>query len=55
MILVDVNAANSVRVVGRKVTGSRPIKDGDVVLMGFGCRSVSVLPVMTLIWTGARH
>ncbi len=37
MILVDVNASAIVCLNGVRVSGSHCIKDGDVVLMGFGC------------------
>ena len=37
MILLDVNANATVCVNGVKVTGSHAVKDGDLVLMGFGC------------------
>ena len=37
MLLLDVNANATVCVNGVKVTGSHAVKDGDVVLMGFGC------------------
>jgi len=37
MLLVDVNANAIVCLNGEKITGSHCIKDGDVVLMGFGC------------------
>jgi len=37
MILLDANANATVCVNGVKVTGSHAVKDGDLVLMGFGC------------------